>query len=960
MLFKRKSSSSRPKALQRLSLYFFNRPRRTAILCTAIVLFGVLSYSTLLKREGFPSIETPFALSQGTYLVNDAAKVDNEAAKPLSEFLLKQSGVNSVQTQAFDNFFVAQVSYDENVNAEAKSNELNQQIKDQKVLPEQAVNSLEAFKFGFTPRGDELVVSFYSKQNVDTDILIAKAQEASEFFETKRLSTVESVSIINPYETARNPLTGQEEIAQKSFERFGKRENDTNNFYKAVVIGFMQKDSADNLQMDAEVKSAVDDLNRSSMFAGYTAEISASNAPQINAQIDELQRTLLEGLLAVLIVGSLVIAIRASVITVLSMVTVIAIVNGILYLTGYSLNTITLFGLILGLSLIVDDTIIMVEALDSQRRRRRSPDVAVSEATRKVSRAMIAATSTAILSFAPLLFVGGILGSFIRAIPITIIAALATSLVVALVFIPLFARFLLLKQKPKTGKHAPEFDAASIEERFAKVLAKPMLWAKNSKAKLVGVCLVALVIGFGFIGAGGFLFQKVTFNIFPSTKDTNQLSVTINFQPGTTIETAQSVAADAEKIVDRVTGDNFVKAAYFGQADVKSAILNIELKDYKDREVTAPQLVDKMKAEYQNFGQANVAVAQIDAGPPASAFAAQVDASQNRDAANRLANDIASYLQTARLERIDGSVAEIEAVSKPNPSIFTRDDNKAYLSVEARFKDTDTTTLVTLAQTAVEKEFTKERVARYGLNENALSFNFGQESENQDSFKTLALAFPALLAVIYLLLALQFKSLLQPLLIFMAIPFSLFGITLGLYLTDNAFSFFAMLGFFALIGLSIKNTILLTDYANQAQQDGLHPVDAMHEALGQRFRPLIATSLTAVVSLIPLALTSPFWEGLAVVLIFGLLSSTFLVVTVFPYYYLAAEFVRRHVNRRTGLLWIVLTAACAALLIVALPKASDSIEISPALIPIFILIGAIASAVGIKTFRKFRTRRNVA
>jgi multidrug efflux pump subunit AcrB len=169
-------------------------------------------------------------------------------------------------------------------------------------------------------------------------------------------------------------------------------------------------------------------------------------------------------------------------------------------------------------------------------------------------------------------------------------------------------------------------------------------------------------------------------------------------------------------------------------------------------------------------------------------------------------------------------------------------------------------------------------------------------------------------------LSFQFRSLLQPVLIFMAIPFSLFGITLGLFLTNNAFSFFAMLGFFALIGLSIKNTILLTDFANQSRRAGLHPVDAAHAALAERFRPLIATSLTAVFSLIPLALSSPFWEGLAVVLIFGLLSSTFLVVTVFPYYYLGSEFLRQRVNRRMGILWFVLTIALVFALVPAAPK----------------------------------------
>lgn len=135
---------------------------------------------------------------------------------------------------------------------------------------------------------------------------------------------------------------------------------------------------------------------------------------------------------------------------------------------------------------------------------------------------------------------------------------------------------------------------------------------------------------------------------------------------------------------------------------------------------------------------------------------------------------------------------------------------------------------------------------------------------------------------------------------------------LGLYLTNNPISFFAMLGFFALIGLSIKNTILLTDFANQSRRSGLGPIDSAVAALEERFRPLFATSATAVVALIPLAISSPFWQGLAVVLIFGLLSSTLLVVTVFPYYYLGAEYLRLHISARHFFLWLLITGLIAA------------------------------------------------
>ncbi|HYH36079.1 MAG TPA: efflux RND transporter permease subunit, partial [Candidatus Saccharimonadales bacterium] len=667
---------------------------------------------------------------------------------------------------------------------------------------------------------------------------------------------------------------------------------------------------ADNLELDSQVASAVSELNKQSQFKGYHAEISASYAPQINEQLSELQTSLLEGLIAVLIIGSLVIAIRASAVTVLSMVTVLAIVNGLLYLFGYSLNTITLFALILGLSLIVDDTIIMVEALDTQRRRKKDPGEAVGEATRRVSRAMIAATSTSILSFAPLLFVGGILGGFIRAIPVTIITALLTSLFVALVFIPFFARFLLLRKKQMGARNVHEI-SHGIEAAIARFVSGPMLWAKGSTKKLLSVGIVAVLIGFGFIMAGGYLFSKVTFNIFPPSKDGNQLVATITFPPDTTINQAQDVTDQIDEILTDTLGNNFVRASYSqSPADTQTATMTIDITDYKTRDARAPELVDRLNDKFERYKGASVEAAQLDVGPPAAAFSVQVGSSQNREGAIRLADDIANYLKNeAVLKRPDGSTAKVSKVSVGNSSIYTRNDNKQFIAVDTRFADSDTSTLVTLAKDAVKKEFTPEKVASYGLPRDAISYSAGQEDENQDSFKTLAIAFPILLVVIYVVLSFQFRSLLQPLLIFMAIPFSLFGITLGLYLTDNAFSFFAMLGFFALIGLSIKNTILLTDYANQSRQAGLHPVDAAHEALAERFRPLIATSLTAVFSLIPLALSSPFWEGLAVVLICGLLSSTFLVITVFPYYYLGSEFLRQHFNRRTGIAWILLTVA---------------------------------------------------
>ncbi len=905
-LFKR-DPSGKDRLLPRLSLFVFNHSRTVAIIWLCLTVFGVASYMVFLKREGFPAVNVPFSVVTGTYLANDGKVVDDKIAKPLSDIIMRNERVKTVQTTSQGNFYNVAIQFKEGTDVKAANADFEKQLKDSHVLPASATVKFDAPKFGFTARGDDAVISVYAKEKgADVAALAAEGRRVAEFIKAKNIPDVTSVSIIDPFVTGKNPNNNRTVSYQTAFDRFGERKSGDNKFYESVSVGVMQRGGADVIKIDDKLRAAVAEYNAQHVNGSFQAAVSASYATDIKAQISELQKALFEGLIAVLIIGSIVIAIRASIITVLSMLTVLAVTIGVLYTIGYTLNTITLFALILCLGLIVDDTIIMIEAIDARRRRLTDPRKAVHEATRKVSRAMVAATSTAALSFAPLLFVGGILGSFIRAIPITVITSLLVSLAVALVFIPFFARYLLLGKKQMGAKHVHE-PAASLEAKVAAFIGKPMLWARHSRKKLFTVGLTAVAIGLLFIGAGGFLFSKVTFNIFPPSKDTNGLTMQLQLPPGSTIQQAEKVADRADAVAARVLGENLVSGSYFSNGNAQGAIMIVTILPYQDRDIRSPEIVTQLKEAFTNFEGARVVVNQLDVGPPAGAFNVRIETDGDRAAALRLAADVNNYLRNRELTRPSGEKAKIINTAIADPDIYNREQGKSYIEVTANFDANDTTTLVALAQSAINKEFTPEKVASYGLPKDAITFNLGQEEENQDSFKTLALAFPILLVVIYFLLALQFRSLLQPLVIFMAIPFSLFGITLGLYMTDNAFSFFAMLGFFALIGLSIKNTILLTDYANQLRRSGMSAVDSAVGALEERFRPLIATSFTAVVSLLPLALSSPFWEGLSVVLICGLLSSTFLVITVFPYYYLGSEFLRLTISRRAALTWLGLS-----------------------------------------------------
>jgi len=907
------SKDGQDRLLPRLSLFLFDRARLVALLWVVLTVFGVVAYTNLLKREGFPSVNIPYSVVRGTYFVNDPAKVDAEVARPIGEIALKDERVQMVRSSAMGSFYTVVIQYGTNTNADAAGKEIEQRIQEEANLPREATFQFETPKFGFTERGDDGVVTVYAKNsNVSLAELKAEGEKFAEFVQQQNINEIDTISVVDPFLNG-NTANGQNAALQTRFDRYGERKDGETTFYNAVAVGFMQKDGTDVISLNDKLEEAVAVYNREHAGQGFQAAVTATFAQEIKAQISELQRVLLEALVAILVVGSIVIAIRASLITILSMITVLAMTLGALYLMGQTLNVITLFSLILCLALIVDDTIIMIEAIDAQRRRRKDPRATVRVATQKVSRAMISATLTAALSFAPLFFVSGVLGGFIRAIPQTVVTALLISLFVALIFIPFFARYLLLgkKQMGEENVHEP---AAEIEAKIARFVAKPMLWARNSTAKLFSVGIVAVLIGFLFVGAGGYIFQKVTFNIFPPTKDSNGLIVQLNYNPGTTIEQAEEIADKANKILADTLGDYLEYATYYANATAQNAMLFVQITPYSERDITAPQLVEKLEQAFEGF-ETNVAVRQQDIGPPAASFSVRVE-TEDREAALRLAKDISDFLARTELVRSSGEKVIVTSTGVSDPAIYTRADDKMYVEAFAGFDGTDTTTLVTLAQNAVDKEFTPEVIeSKYGLPGDVLKYDFGQESENQESFQTLLYALPVVLLAIYILLAVQFRSLLQPLLIFLAIPFSFFGITLGLYLSDNAFSFFAMLGFFALIGLSIKNTILLVDYANQMRREGAGVIDAAVSALGERFRPLIATSLTAVVSLIPLAIISPFWEGLAILLIGGLLSSTFLVVTVFPYYYLGAEFLRLRVGRKNGVIWVLLSVVLAALFI---------------------------------------------
>lgn len=904
-----KSANSRKTFLQRFGLFFYDHIKTTASIWIALVVFGVLSYSIFMQRQGFPNVAVPISVSSGTYFVNDKNKVDSDIVKPLSELAMKQASIKTVTSNAGANFYSVIIEFKEGADTPAAQSILEREVKSAGFMPASATIEYKPINASKIINEYDVLLSVRAAPDTSTEELVAYANEAAN--ELKGTVGVNKLTVLDPFRTGKDS-SGNTVKLQQSFDRIGVREGGKTIFFPSVEIGVVANAGTDAIRLEHSLNEKLADIDVQKKYVDdthrVTVSISAGVAEDIESQIEGLQTNLLEGLVVVILISLLLISLRAGIAAALSMTTVLLTTIGLLYAFGITLNTITLFALVLCLGLIVDDTIIMAESIDAGKRSNAKSREIVAGAIKKVARASTAGTITTMLAFAPMLFISGILGSFIRVLPITIITSLFVSLIVSLTIIPFMSRWLLLSDKSKKSRSTNPI--LNAENWVSDKLAALIRIGNRSRRKAAAVGILGILVSTIFLGASTVFFQKLKFDIFPASKDSDAMSINITYPNGTTIEDAGKITDEANTVLADALGDNLRDVSYLNSGTPRNSSANIRIISFKDRQVTAPQLADKANAAFKDFSLAKVTVNELSVGPPKDdlPFRAQVYG-EDTEKTQKLANDIAAYLEGRAVTRqSNNTTAKITRVELSGDSDFvTRNDAKRLIEVQAGFDSDDTSALVSAAKRTVEDEFTPEKIESYGLPKDSVAFNFGNESSNQDSFKSMLFAFPLLLVVMYMLLAFQFKSLLQPLLIFTAIPFSFFGVAAGLHYTNNPLSFFVMIGFFALIGIAVNNTILLTDFANQARRDGHGGFESMALAVKARFRPLLATSLTSVVALIPLALSDPFWEALAFTLIFGLLCSTFLVIISFPYYYLAAEFLRHRYSRVLVIAWLAVS-----------------------------------------------------
>ena len=754
----------------------------------------------------------------------------------------------------------------------------------------------------------------------------------------------------------------------------------------AVTISVAKRPGANATHVAETALERVEAARARLLSSEVKLEITRNYGETAKEKADELILHILIATVSVTLLVGFFLGWREALVVLVAVPVTLALTLFVYYAFGYSLNRITLFALIFSIGILVDDAIVVVENIYRHMAMgKRSPEEAAVAGVDEVGNPTILATIAVIAAILPMAFVSGMMGPYMRPIPIGASAAMIASLLVAFIITPWLA-FKLLKGHVKVGGHGEE-----KETRFSRNYRRLMEGLMASKARRLGFYGFSVALLLGSISL--LFFKAVQVKMLPFDNK-NEFQVILDAPRGTTLETSHAMAAEIAKallVIPEVTNAqgyagtsspfnfNGLVRHYFLRrgGEVSEVQVNLLPKGDRNRQsheiaIAARKIVAPIAAKYG----ARAKVAEIPPGPPVmSTLVAEVYADKDSvrqstalsvrevlettpgvvdvdwsvqapqservfhvDAveAARLGADVTSLSQTlalglsgaslgrmevptAREERLvtarlglsDRSSVEallvlpvatnqgtvplsrfVKVDTVERPSSRMRKDLRPVIYVTADVADTIEAPVYAIL--AMNKKLDSLKVdgatvARYNstapkkLDETALKWD-GEWQVTIEVFRDLGIAFAVVLLLIYVLVVGWFQSFSIPLVIMAPIPLTLIGILPGHALFGAFFTATSMIGMIALAGIIVRNSILLVDFIQLAEDRGVPLSQAVIEAGAVRFRPIALTAAAVVVGGIVMVL-DPIFQGLAVALMSGAVAATLLTMVLVPLLY---------------------------------------------------------------------------
>ncbi len=759
--------------------------------------------------------------------------------------------------------------------------------------------------------------------------------------------------------TAAEKVVYLKDIADVAFDYEEENHLTRLNGKRAVLVTAAQKEGQ-NIFKVQEVYQPVVDKFRETLPSNIEM---VQNFDQASSVDRRLSRFVKDFIIAILLVSITLLPLgyRAAIVVMISIPLSLAIGLFMLDTLGYTINQLSIVGLIVALGILVDDSIVVVENIERYLREGYAKKEAAIEATKQIGLAVVGCTATLIFAFLPLLFLPEAAGDFIRNLPMAVVTTVIASLFVSLTIVPFLSSRILKTHTSSEGniffRALKRLISGSYAKLLDKALARP--WAT------LGIAFVL------FLGALA-LVPSVGFSLFPASEKP-QFLVNIETPVGTSLQETDKVALYVEKVLDQeemityyTTNVGHGNPQVYYNVIPKNEASNFSQFYVQLENDTRPEakqeLIDQLRKQFMYYPNAKIEVKDFEQGPPIEAPVAIRVFGENLDTLRNLTlqvenilkktpgtiyvNNPLATLKTDLRFRINKDkagmlgvpLAEVDkairmAVAGLTIGDFTDANGKEYdlLVTVPKGSITDMTVFdrvyvnsykgaaVPLSQIAslefetstnLIKHFDKERFATVTafvqsdylvetVTQDVIAemdkFEFprgysyraaGEQESKEESFGGLGTIILITAFGFMGILVLEFGTFKSSVIVLSVIPLGIIGAILMLLITGYTFSFTATVGLIALVGIEVKNSILLVDFTNQLRREGMELSKAIQEAGEVRFVPIVLTSLTAIGGLTPLALEgNPLYSPLAIVLIGGLISSTILSRIVTPVLY---------------------------------------------------------------------------
>lgn len=981
----------------------------------AIIALGVVSLRNLAV-DLFPEIDLPVAVVATSYQDAAPEDVENLISRPIESSVSSVEGIDTVQSQSQSGSSMVMMMFQNGTDLDQALLDVREQVDQVKgMLPDQAGDpnilrfSPEAMPVVYlgltggdtaelTEIANEQIVPYFERQagvasvsvegGLEREIQVELDEARMSQYGITSQSVMQAISDSNNSSSVGTVEQGNQDLQLRvtgEFESINDIEETriqteagdviqvsdvatVNDDFKdrssdtlvdgepAIVLSVMKQTDANTVEVASNIESSMEDL-KGDLPEGANLKTVIDTSDFIEMSIDSvINNILIGGAIAFLILLLFLKSFRATIVIGLSIPIALISTFTLMYFTGQTLNVLTLGGLALGIGMMVDSSIIILENIYSYKRRGYNLFDSATKGASELAPAVIASTTTTLVVFLPIIFVEGLSADLFAPLALAVSFSLIASLVVAITLVPMLSSKLLSKAMEDKGRRY-WFDRFLdwLRELYSGGLSRVLKFRKTT------VLVVILAI------AGSLaLIPRMGAEFMPSS-DQGQAQITVETAPGSSLAYTQTISDQVNEVLsqyDDVIETSYVTVGATGFESGNQASYTIQMTPVAEREQTTTQIVQNLDDELQHIAGAEIVASAMDGGMQMGdpitiqlngqehevlsdlseevlqeinqvdgVFNASSAASEGipqmtitvDDAVARsyglTSDQVSSQIrmkfsgQVVTQYREDGQEMDVTLVypqeerntindlqdmsiqspsgakvpldelveleQEQGPESLLRENQQPQMNITSDVVDRDLGSVVSDVESALDNIHFPEGYS-YSIG--------GQAADMEEAFAELAIALVFSIFLVYAVMAIQFENLLQPFIIMFALPTTVIGVIGGLWITGLSLSIPAFIGVIMLAGIVVNNSIVLVDYINILRRRGTDRIESIIEAGKSRLRPILMTTLTTILAMVPLGLGigegAELQQPLAVTIIFGLTVSSFFTLLFVPVIYL--------------------------------------------------------------------------